>query len=106
MRSDQERGYLSMRITIRQGRVQTRYGRRGHVQVGACVWVHPSSLRTVPVLSHTHHHLFRARLSRSSVRRRRNSVGCRRKAYVDSAAAYLPSNVALVLERIEDTDDG
>ncbi|KAF8239811.1 hypothetical protein L208DRAFT_1385397, partial [Tricholoma matsutake] len=43
-----------MRIGIRQGRVQTRYSRRGHVQVCACVWVrHPSSLRTVPVLSTT-----------------------------------------------------
>ncbi|KAF8224343.1 hypothetical protein L208DRAFT_1410413, partial [Tricholoma matsutake] len=50
-----------MRIGIRQGCIQTRYGRRGHVQVGTCIWVrHPSSLCTVPVLSQTHHHLFRA----------------------------------------------
>ncbi|KAF8223815.1 hypothetical protein L208DRAFT_1411320, partial [Tricholoma matsutake] len=79
MRSDQER--VSQYEDRYQGGTRSEYGRRGHIQVRACVWVrHPSSLRTVPVLSHTHHHLFRARLSRSSVRRRRNSGGGRRKA--------------------------
>ncbi|KAF8224359.1 hypothetical protein L208DRAFT_1410442 [Tricholoma matsutake] len=90
MRSDQER---ASQYEDRQGMADEATSK------------HPSSLCTVPVLSHTHHHLFRARLSRSCVRHRRNSVGCRRKAYVHLAAAYLPSNVALVLERIKDTDD-
>ncbi|KAF8233354.1 hypothetical protein L208DRAFT_1395808 [Tricholoma matsutake] len=37
---------------------------------------------------------------------RRDSRGCRRKAYMHLAAAYLPPNVALMLECIEDADDG
>ncbi|KAF8233065.1 hypothetical protein L208DRAFT_1396397 [Tricholoma matsutake] len=33
-------------------------------------------------------------------------TGCRRMTYVHSAAACPPCDVALVLERIEDADDG